>query len=361
MIEFRQNDPDTRFKTAESVRRIAEFHILFFRCVRCVVCHDGINGPILQGGAQGFHMVPAAKGRRNAGCRTKGSTGLISQRQMMDRHLARNGHALFLCLANNIHRPFTCNMSDVDMGSCILGNDGIAGNGYIFRDGRNARHTQPCRYGAFVHIARMVHMFLNGMDNERLIKGVHITGRLEHHQGIFHKVPIIGKRHRAPHGHISHFRKFLALFALRNGPNDLYMGIAFFCRSLFDSAYDNRGIDDRVRIRHTGNARNAAVSRCHRPGNDIFLCLKARFTKMGMQVNKAWSNHLSRSIKRFISSLINEISHTFNDPVLHEDILHSIQMLAGIDKMSLFNQRFQLVSPLSVSRIRAPCGPPPHW
>ena len=43
MIEFRQNDPDTRFKTAESVRGIAEFHILFFRCMRCVIRYDGIN------------------------------------------------------------------------------------------------------------------------------------------------------------------------------------------------------------------------------------------------------------------------------------------------------------------------------
>ena len=140
--------------------------------------YDGINGPILEGVPQGFHMVPAAKGRRNAGCRTKGSTGFISERQMMNRHFARNGHTSFLCLANDIHRPFTCNMSDVDMGSCILGNDGIAGNCHIFCNGRNARHTQPCRYGAFVHIARMIHVFLNGMDNERLIKGIHITGRL---------------------------------------------------------------------------------------------------------------------------------------------------------------------------------------
>ena len=293
MIEFRQNDPDTRFKTAESVQGIAEFHILFFRCMRCVIRYDGINGPILEGVPQGFHMVPAAKGRRNAGCRTKGSTGFISERQMMNRHFARNGHTSFLCLANDIHRPFTCNMSDVDMGSCILGNDGIAGNCHIFCNGRNARHTQPCRYGAFVHIARMIHVFLNGMDNERLIKGIHITGRLEHHQGILYKVPIIGKRHCAPHGHISHFRKFLALFALRNSPNDFHMDITFFCRSLFDSAHDNRGIDDRIRVRHAGDARNATVSRCHRPGNDIFLCFKSRFAKMGMQVDEARSNHLS--------------------------------------------------------------------
>mgnify|MGYP000715477312 CR=1 FL=1 len=66
MIEFRQNDPDTRFKTAESVRGIAEFHILFFRCMRCVIRYDGINGPILEGVPQLPHG-PGCEGAAKRG------------------------------------------------------------------------------------------------------------------------------------------------------------------------------------------------------------------------------------------------------------------------------------------------------
>lgn len=118
MIEFRQNDPDTRFKTAESVR-IAEFHILFFRCMRCVRPLRWHHGPILEGVPQGFQGTWSRlrRGGETRVAAIKGSTGFISERQqeiLWSRHV-------FFCLANDIHRPFTCNMSDVDMGSHELG------------------------------------------------------------------------------------------------------------------------------------------------------------------------------------------------------------------------------------------------
>ena len=212
-----------------------------------------------------------------------------------------------------------------------------------------------------MHVAFMVHAFFDIMADEGLVEAAGIACRQQHDIRVFHEMAVIGESHGSPQGHIPHFGDFLSFFSLRDGADDFDVDIAFLFRSLLDAAHKDGRIDDRFRVRHAGHAGDPAGRCSHSPAHEIFLGLVAGIAHMRMDVDEARCHDQPGCVIDFIAGIFDMIRNPRDPAVFDEQILDSIQMLAGVYKVSILNQRFQLASLLSASRTKEPCGQPRRW
>ena len=337
MIQIRQHNADSCFQSAETVRSLAEFHVLFFRGMGGVVCDDHINGPIQQGGPHGVHVILTPQGRRNTGSRTVPQAGFIRQGQMMHGDFCRYRISFGLGLTDDIRCAFAGHVGNVDMGSGVTGYQHIPCYRDVFRYGRHAGHTDLCGNRAFVHVTVRVQFTFNAVGNQGRVKACHIFGRVHQEAAAVYVMTVVGKSHRAFFQHIAHFRQFLAFFVLTDGTDDFHVHIAFLRGPFFDTADHNGSGNSRFRVGHAGDGGDAAGRCRHGTGADAFLGFQARLPQMGMHVDEAGSYYFARSVIRLIGFVRYVLCNFCDFPVCYQHVADFIQFLRRVYHPSVFN------------------------
>ena len=266
------------------------------------------------------------------------------------------GHidAFFLEVANDINSTFAGNMRNMYMCAGIFGNKTVAGNSNIFCYCRYTGHSDTCGNSTFMHVAFMSQFRFDSMGNQNLIKSTDIFGGKCKQTRTVDKVSVIRERHSAFFRHIDHFSQLFTFLAFADSTDNFYINITFTCSAFLNTGNNDGVINNRLGIRHTGDSRNTAGCCSHRTCYDILLSFQTRFTQMCMHVNQTWCYYKTISIIYFIGSSFNLCCNFFYYAVFYQHIHNGINILAGIDDTTVFNQCFQFAYPLSKSRIRVP-------
>ena len=127
------------------------------------------------------------------------------------------------------------------------------------------------------------------MAQQRFVKSSYIFGSQHHQTGALYIVAVIRKAHSAFFSHIAHLCQLFALLALADSADNLDVSIAFLASAFFNTADYDRGVDNRLGVRHAGNGGYTTGSSSLRTADDVLLRLQTRLTHMRMHVNQTRS------------------------------------------------------------------------
>ena len=192
------------------------------------------------------------------------------------------------------------------------------------------------------------------MGDQNFIESADIFGGKRKQTRAVDKVAVIRKCHRAFFRHIDHFGQLFAFFTFADRADNFHIDITFTGSTLFNTRNNDRIINDRLGIRHTGDSRNTAGRSSHSTGHDIFLSFQSGLAQMRMHVHQTGRHYKAFCVIYFIGSRFNPCRNFFDNAVFHKYVHNGVNILAGVDDTTIFNQCFQFAYPLSKSRIRVP-------
>ena len=115
-----------RFQPGNAKRRAIVLESLFVGMVRCMVGGDRVDRAVLETLKDRFEVLFAAKRWSHFGICVVAFDSLIRKREVMGSHLAGYVYALVLGTANRLDSTFCRDVSDMDMGSGVAGQDHVA-------------------------------------------------------------------------------------------------------------------------------------------------------------------------------------------------------------------------------------------
>ena len=239
-------------------------------------------------------------------------------------YFAGNIYAAFFSLADDVDSTLGGNVADVYMCAGVFSDDAVTCNSDILTDCRYARYADTCGNSAFMHVAFGIQLRINCMAQQRFVKSSYIFGSKHHQAGALYIVAVIREAHSAFFCHVAHLCQLFALFALADCADNFNVSVAFLASAFFDTAYYDRGIDNRLGIRHAGNGGYTAGSSSLGTADNIFLSFQAGLTHMSVYVNQTGSYYEAGCIKNLVSCFGNILAQSFNFAILNEDIHYSI-------------------------------------
>ena len=202
MIEFGEQNAQTRFKPGKTAGSINIFAILFFRGMRRMIRDNHVNSTVKQPRQKSFVIFLSAK-RRIYFCGRIGRIyQIFSHRQMLWSDLGSNFYAAFFCLTNNIDRPRRTHVSYMNSSARIFRKKNISGNRNIFRNRRTTFQTEHRAASSFVHYSVFDKRSFFFVANNNFIRRVKIIKSIHKNFCVVVKMPVVRKSCNACGNHI---------------------------------------------------------------------------------------------------------------------------------------------------------------
>ncbi len=214
---------------------------------------------------------------------------------MMRTDLGRHTHAPCLGLTHQLDRSGRRDMRHVHVPARVFGQNQITCHHDLFGHRRDARHAQPRRHHALVHVAVRVEREVLHVVDDGSIEHRGVLERPPHQATVLHRRSVVAEGHRSALDQIGHFGQFLPLSVLRHAGDR--MDVDRRAPTAFDHEFHHVArMNGRVGIGHAGHGREASKSGRPTAGLDRLLVLLARLAQMYVHVHPAGRNELARGI-----------------------------------------------------------------
>ena len=302
--------------------------------IRC----DGVDGSVRQALPERFDVRLAPEGRVGFQMGIERGQRFIGQRQVVRTDIGGHVDAPLLSRSNETGRHGRAGLGDVDPPARPLRQHEVPCHDGFFRDGGYALQAQPCCVASFVHDAA---------GGERRVFAVYDDRQVEH-PAVFEGAPQdgwipdgpvrIGQRHGAGLGQFAYFGQAFSRSPGRECGNGIDLRRRSGCPGPNES-HGGRVVDDRIGIRHTRHAGDAARDGGARPAFEVFPVFVSGFAEVDVHIDQAGQDELTGRVDDG-GALRIAVRGPIDDPALADpEIALFVTAGSGIDDASVADLR----------------------
>lgn len=205
-------------------------------------------------------------------------------------------------------------VADVHPGADVLGEQHVARDDRLLRDGRPAAEAELGRDDALVHLGALGQAGLLGVLGDDAAEGLHVLQGAAHDHRVVDALAVVGEDGDA-RGRVVHraeLGELLALQADGDGADGLHVAVAVLAAQAPDLLDDARGVGDREGVGHGEHRGVAAARGGPGAGQDGLGVLAARLAQMGVEVDQAGEQDLPVGLDH-LGTLVGEPGATESD------------------------------------------------